>query len=283
MTQNTILLNFGFVNQKIKLLIMKKLYILALISLPVLGFSQDFSFDILNDTSVSTSVGADVSVDINIVNHTLDTIELRWQLMAEFASVPSWEDFICEGDDICWPTTQRSSDILVSPSEDFEIYHHIYAKTNDGEGVSVLCVYDANDSANTVICSSFYVNTAADTIHGFTSTGVAIIVVDGDTFEMIGGQYVPLGLEETANAFASSLSQNAPNPAKDITVINYQLASSNGTLKFHDLTGKLVKEITLNGKQGQYTLHGELESGIYFYSLWENGAMIDSKRMQVID
>lgn len=252
-------------------------------ALPVLGFSQDFSFDILTDTSVVTTEGSDVSVDINIVNHTPNDLNLRWRMTADFGNVPTWEDYICEGVLICWPTTKRYNDVVVEASVDFEIFHHIFVTGSEGEGTSVLCVYDVNDSANTVQCSSFEVSTPQiDTVHGFAN-GVAVIVVDGDTFEMIGGQYVPLGLDETANAFASSISQNAPNPAKDLTVINYQLASSNGTLKFHDLTGKLVKQITLNGKQGQYTLLDDLESGMYFYSLWENGAMIDSKRMQVID
>ena len=39
----------------------------------------------------------------------------------------------------------------------------------------------------------------------------------------------------------------------------------------------------LNKQSGSVNLQGQLESGIYFYSLWENGAMVDSKRMQVID
>ncbi len=265
---------------------MKKLYILTLMILPVLGFSQDFSFDILSDTAINTTVGSDVNVDINIVNNTGNDLNLRWRMTADFTGEESWEDYICEGVLICWPTTKRFNDIVVEANGESEIFHHIYAKTDSGAGVSEFCVFDLNDSANTVICSNFHVTTEAaagnDTIEGFVN-GVPVIVVDGDTFELFGGVYVPLGLEYVSTAFASSISQNAPNPARDFTLINYQLATSMGTLKFHDLTGKLVKQVTLNDKTGQYRMNGELESGIYFYSLWENGTMIDSKRMQVID
>lgn len=265
---------------------MRKIYFLALMILPVLGFSQDFSFDILNDTAVNTTVGADVNVDINIVNNTANDLNLRWRMTADFVGEENWEDYICEGTLICWPTTKRFNDIVVDASGESEIFHHILVKTDSGAGVSEFCVFDVNDSANTLQCSNFYVTTEAaaqnDTIEGFVD-GIPVIVVNGDTFQLIGGMYVPLGLDDVASAYASGISQNAPNPAKDFTVINYQLTSSNGILKFHDLTGKLVNQVSLNNNSGQYTMNGELEAGIYFYSLWENGAMIDSKRMQVID
>lgn len=266
---------------------MKKLYILALMILPVLGFSQDFSFELLGDTSINANVGSDVNVDFNIINNTSSDLNLRWRMIAEFSTVPNWEDYICEGVLICWPTTKRFSDIFIEANGEFEIFHHIYTKTDSGAGVSNFCVYDVNDSANTIQCTSFSVNTAStnngnDTIEGFVN-GVPVIVVNGDTFELFNGTYVPLGVNSISTAYASGISQNAPNPSNGFTVINYQLASSNGILKFHDLTGKLVKQVSLNNKTGQYTMNGELESGIYFYSLWENGAMIDSKRMQVID
>lgn len=82
---------------------------------------------------------------------------------------------------------------------------------------------------------------------------------------------------------SGSLSQNVPNPYISRTVINYEMKSEIGRLRIHDLTGNLVLEYILSAKSGQITISDHLDAGLYFYSLWDDREMIDSKRMQVID
>ena len=115
-----------------------------------------------------------------------------------------------------------------------------------------------------------------------TIAGAAAIIIDGDTFVMHSGSYAPLGLEEFAIS-TSFLNQNTPNPFVRNTVIEYAFTGAEGTINIHDLTGKLVRQINLTNKAGKLTVGDDLQAGLYFYSLYSDGMMIDTKRMQVMD
>lgn len=115
-----------------------------------------------------------------------------------------------------------------------------------------------------------------------TIAGAAAIVLNGDTFVMHSGSYAPLGLEEVAIS-ESFLKQNTPNPFVRNTVIEYAYTGSEGTINIHDLTGKLVRQINLTSKTGKLTVGDNLQAGLYFYSLYSEGRIIDTKRMQVMD
>ena len=214
---------------------MKKIYTLLIAFLPVFAIAQDFSFNWHTDSIQEADIGSDVAFDYDLVNNTSSDINLRWRLFTdEFTGLPNWEDYICEGVQLCFPSSVRTHDFTLEANEDFIIYHHVNAQ-----------------------------------------------VVDGDTFELWDGNFVPLGTDDFA--VESHLSQNAPNPFNGQTTISYSLSSSVGTLKIHDLTGKLVSEIPLMKNVGSVTLNGKFDAGIYFYSLWEHGMMKESKRMQLID
>jgi hypothetical protein len=83
-----------------------------------------------------------------------------------------------------------------------------------------------------------------------------------------------------------SMSQNMPNPAKDITAIKYELAqSSDVVIEVKDITGKQVLSFN-NGKQaaGKHSVSfdvNQLESGVYFYTLKTESSQI-TKKMSVI-
>lgn len=83
------------------------------------------------------------------------------------------------------------------------------------------------------------------------------------------------------------LFQNYPNPFNPKTIINYQLPITNYVkLIVYDLLGKeivtLVNEKQSTGKY-QVTFDGSaLSSGIYFYSLFADGKLIDTKKMILI-
>ncbi len=84
-----------------------------------------------------------------------------------------------------------------------------------------------------------------------------------------------------------NLEQNYPNPFNPSTTINYELQITNYvTLKVFDLQGKEV-QMLVNKKQSAGSYSAEfngvnLSSGIYFYTLFLNGATVDTKKMLLI-
>jgi hypothetical protein len=102
---------------------------------------------------------------------------------------------------------------------------------------------------------------------------------------------VPTGIYNTINnqnLFSESyiLHQNYPNPFNPETIINYELAIRNFvTLKVYDLLGNEVATLINETKPaGSYnyqfsTVNYELASGIYFYSLFIDGILKETRRM----
>jgi hypothetical protein len=81
---------------------------------------------------------------------------------------------------------------------------------------------------------------------------------------------------------AKSLSVASPNPADAYTVINYTTTSKNARLVISNLLGAVVKEIPLSDRQNAVAVPTEdLLSGVYVYSLKENGTVIVSKKLVV--
>jgi hypothetical protein len=100
-------------------------------------------------------------------------------------------------------------------------------------------------------------------------------------------------VENAANQFASipteyQLLQNYPNPFNPSTTFRFYLTNdASVSLIIYDITGKEVdrvinnKSFTTGNNQMSYT-NPNLSSGVYFYSLIVNGALIDSKKMMLI-
>ena len=83
------------------------------------------------------------------------------------------------------------------------------------------------------------------------------------------------------------LYQNYPNPFNQFTIINVQCTiKSRINIKVYDITGKevltLVNQIYNSGKHEVRFDGGNLGSGIYFYSLYVDGKMIDTKKAVLI-
>ena len=85
-----------------------------------------------------------------------------------------------------------------------------------------------------------------------------------------------------ANASAS-ISQNAPNPFTQNTVIHYYLPDEiqNADLYIYNMNGLQIKSIHIQSKgNGSVTIHGsELKPGMYIYTLIADGQEVDTKRM----
>lgn len=79
------------------------------------------------------------------------------------------------------------------------------------------------------------------------------------------------------------LYQNAPNPFKNSTIIRYYLpeGSRSASLQISTSQGIVLKNYSVSaGSQQSVTINGgELTAGTYFYSLYVDGKIVDTKKM----
>lgn len=92
--------------------------------------------------------------------------------------------------------------------------------------------------------------------------------------------------QQATNITGVSLEQNAPNPLKNTTIINYTLPAkyTSAQIVITDKGGKTVKQVTVSG-MGKGTLNVDaatLSAGTYNYTLYINGKFFGSKQMVVI-
>ncbi len=81
---------------------------------------------------------------------------------------------------------------------------------------------------------------------------------------------------------SKALSVAAPNPADAYTVINYSTTSKNVRLVISNLLGAVVKDIPLSDRQNAVVVPtSDLLSGVYSYSLKENGSVIASRKLVI--
>jgi len=89
------------------------------------------------------------------------------------------------------------------------------------------------------------------------------------------------------NSLSSSLMQNHPNPFSENTVIEFYLADDvkDARIYIYNMNGTQLKNIELYQKgDGNITINaGELQAGMYMYSLVTDGQVIDTKRMILTD
>lgn len=89
------------------------------------------------------------------------------------------------------------------------------------------------------------------------------------------------------NPAAFKLSQNFPNPFNPSTQIKFTVKSASKILlNVFDLSGKEVKSLINEYRQpGEYTETfdgNNLSSGVYFYSLYSDGMLIDTKKCMLV-
>jgi alpha-tubulin suppressor-like RCC1 family protein len=80
---------------------------------------------------------------------------------------------------------------------------------------------------------------------------------------------------------SSSYLQNYPNPWSSSTTIQYNLTGNAGKIILNDVTGRIIKEISLTDSSGEIIIAEKIPSGIYFYSLQENGRTVLTQKMIV--
>ena len=81
-----------------------------------------------------------------------------------------------------------------------------------------------------------------------------------------------------------ALQQNAPNPFKNSTTIQYSLPSSYSSAKIivTDKNGAALKQINLSASKGSVRIDAStFAAGAYQYSLYVDGRLIDTKQMLI--
>lgn len=94
-----------------------------------------------------------------------------------------------------------------------------------------------------------------------------------------------MNVDVSSTSNNAKLYQNAPNPAKKETTIKYYLPNDarDAAISVYNISGQLVKTISLKEKgNGNINLTG-LQSGSYIYQMSMNGKNIDSKKMLIKD
>jgi uncharacterized small protein (DUF1192 family) len=80
------------------------------------------------------------------------------------------------------------------------------------------------------------------------------------------------------------MEQNTPNPFDNQTTIRYQLPEGTTTAEImvFDLNGRLIKNYPINKNQSEITIKAsDIGSGLFIYSLVQNGQELLSKKMIV--
>lgn len=90
-------------------------------------------------------------------------------------------------------------------------------------------------------------------------------------------------IEDATALIIPVLKQNNPNPFTDNTVIEYSLPETVETanIYIYDMNGKQIQQIALTERgNSSVTINGgELNAGMYLYSLIADGQVVDTKRM----
>ena len=92
---------------------------------------------------------------------------------------------------------------------------------------------------------------------------------------------------QSSEAVISTLHQNAPNPFTEETSISYRLGETVGsaTLFIYDMSGKQLRSYDLHerGDSEINIVGGELDAGMYLYSLVADGVLVGTKQMLLTD
>jgi len=139
--------------------------------------------------------------------------------------------------------------------------------------------YPANNSTNFAGCWGVFMFSSGKIIGSDISGGLFVIKT---TFSMTGNHQENLN---SPSEFA--LKQNYPNPFNPSTRIEYTVAENSiVSLRVYDALGRQVALLIDEFKTaGYYSLNydaSRLASGVYFYSLYVNNNLIDSRKMLLI-
>ena len=71
-----------------------------------------------------------------------------------------------------------------------------------------------------------------------------------------------------------------PNPSTvEELNVKYSIPSGKGNIYLTDISGRQVQQVTITNSSGTVQLDQDLSSGTYFYSLFSEGVLIETKKV----
>lgn len=211
--------------------------------------AQDFTINV-HDTYIFDSLGSEMIFAVDLTNNSSQDMSVS--IVRTENNIPeNWSSSLCFDncfvsflDSICTSADFGSSPL--SPGETREVSLHVSPFVNDGVGyISLNLTNEENTS------EKYSVDFEASTI---------LVSVEN----------------EFSKITDYKLSQNYPNPFNPTTIINYSIASKDGSsefvsLKVFDLLGREVATLVNQHQNvGSYSVEfnsTKLTSGVYFYEL----------------
>ncbi|NJN77657.1 MAG: T9SS type A sorting domain-containing protein [Saprospiraceae bacterium] len=96
-----------------------------------------------------------------------------------------------------------------------------------------------------------------------------------DDFEVYEGQPINTTIINQLSAKINAY----PNPFSESMKIDYELNSNNGTLEVFNLVGQTVETHAINNKEGSILIGNNLETGIYFVRIIQNGQVSTAQKV----
>ncbi|MFM2196072.1 MAG: Secretion system C-terminal sorting domain [Bacteroidota bacterium] len=231
---------------------MKKFIVISFLTAQTL-FSIAQSATIVNPmtnveatASTLTSAGEMVA-EWPVANLTNNAISIKC-VREELSLVPGTQNYFCWG--VCYGETTTVSvlaqNILPGDTND-TFYAHYKPLGNVGQSDINYCFFNTADPSDR----------ACHTVHY--------------CFECL------VEIPEIQNA-TQDISFQGENPLHGIGLYNYALPNESGNFILTDMHGKKVKQVTLNGRNGQIILSAsELSSGLYFINISSNASTFTTK------
>ncbi|GAB4378080.1 MAG: hypothetical protein Kow0075_07570 [Salibacteraceae bacterium] len=162
----------------------KLLYTITFIFITVISANAQFTFSRMGDSIAVRTLsenGVDIEFHLNLENNSGSDLQLRWRIMANDFPSSSWEDYMC--DEICYTSAKRFKDWdMPSTMSSFQMIHHIRMYQTPGYGWSQVCMFDRNDSANTLQCVKVKAATSP-----YLITDSMFVEQNGETYLVLAG------------------------------------------------------------------------------------------------
>jgi len=244
--------------------------IICLVLISKLNFSQ--SFVLLDSAGIVDVTGTIVTVPITantsystyfkIKNNTANNI--NYKVDRVYLTPP-----VCSGNDIffcaaaqCYPPD--SATITYSSSADIILANQTLP--SDPTNFGILADYNvgANCCSEDVMYKVYNLNNSSD----FSIVTIRYSCISG------------INDIETKGTMSSAY----PNPSNSFVSIKYNVIadSKNDKIIFYDISGKAVKEVSLQNKEGVSKIDiSDISAGTYFYSLIVNDKAVQTKKLIV--
>lgn len=214
--------------------------------------AQDFLNITGGEFLVTGSINnSNISAQLYVENSSVSDLSVRVirdnsQLMFGHQSYFCWAQ--------CYDTTvSLSPDPLIIPgrtTDTLAFHGYIYPFGHAGTSRVTYTFYDENNTSDTAVTTITY-------------------------------EVLATGINEVENR--GTLSSASPNPSNNLTTVGYSLPTLiNGRIVISNMLGSMVKEFKLSNKQTLMFINtSDIPSGVYIYSLINNGKPVMTKRLVV--